>query len=65
MTYKKQEKTWFLILDMEGRMVNHVFLPVGDLELEYFCPFEIKNNKIYHFDAKNDDGARLKITEIE
>jgi hypothetical protein len=66
MTYKKeQEKTQFLILDLAGRLIHIVLLPVGDLELQYFCPFEIKNNKIYHFDAKNDSGTLLKITKIE
>lgn len=66
MTYKKkQDKTEFMILDLAGRLINKVFLPVGDLELEYFCPFDIKNNRIYYFDATNEDGALLKMTEIE
>ncbi len=67
MTYKtKEDKTQFLIFTTKGTFLKKVFLPIKDMEVRYFCPFTIKNNKLYHlYDNENTEGWELHITTIE
>ncbi len=66
MTYKKKnDKTQFMILDLKGKLLKKVFLPVNGLDVQYYCPFEIKDNKLYHFVELEEEGCELHITEIE
>lgn len=67
MTYKtKDDKTQFLIYSIEGKYLESVFLPVTDMEVRYFCPFTIKNNKIYSlYDNEDTEKWELHITTIQ
>jgi hypothetical protein len=65
MTYKRRgDRIQFLILGLDGRLRRKVFLPAGDMEMLYYCPFEIKNGKFYYFEELEEDGSRLHITDI-
>jgi len=66
MTYKREaEKTQFLVLDLKGRLLRKLILPVKDMELSYRRSFEIKGGKFYHFVQLEDEGSQLHITEID
>lgn len=67
MTYKtKEDKTQFLILTVKGRFLKKVFLPVKDMEIHHFCPYTIKDNKLYHLhDNESTEEWELHITTIE
>jgi hypothetical protein len=66
MTYKKKDgATQFLILDVKGKLLKKVFLPVKDLDVQYRCPFDIDDGKLYHFVELEEEGTELHITEID
>lgn len=67
MTYKTAgDKTQFLIHTTPGRFLEKVFLPVKDMEVRHFCPFTIKNNKLYHlYDNEDTEIWELHITTID
>jgi hypothetical protein len=67
MTYKTTgDKTQFLIYTTPGKFLEKVFLPVKDMEARQFCPFTIKNNKLYHlYDNEDTEIWELHITTIQ
>jgi hypothetical protein len=67
MTYKTtDDKTQFLIYTTPGKFLEKVLLPVKDMEVRYFCPFTIKNNKLYHLNDNEDTEIwELHITKIQ
>ena len=67
MTYKTtDDKTQFLIYTTPGKFLEKVFLPVKDMEVRDFCPFTIKNNKLYHlYDNEDTEKWELHITTIQ
>jgi hypothetical protein len=67
MTYKTtDDKTQFLIYTTPGKFLGKVFLPVKDMEVRNFCPFTIKNNKLYHlYDNEDTEIWELQITTIQ
>jgi len=67
MTYKTtDDKTQFLIYTTPGKFLEKVFLPVKDMEVAHFCPFTIKNNKLYHlYDNEDTEIWELHITAIQ
>jgi len=67
MTYKTtDDKTRFLIYTTPGKFLEKVFLPVKDMEVRSFCPFTIKNNKLYHlYDNEDTETWELQITTIQ
>ncbi len=67
MTYKrKEDKTLFLILDTKGKLPAETYLPVTDLEVRYYCPYTIRNNKLYHlYDNGDTEQWELLVTGIQ
>jgi hypothetical protein len=67
MTYKTTgDKTQFLIYTTPGKFLEKVFLPVKDMEVRNFCPFTIKNNKLYHlYDNEDTEIWELQIAAIQ
>jgi hypothetical protein len=67
MTYKTTgDKTQFIIYTTPGKFLENVFLPVKDMEVRHFCPFTIKNNKLYHLYDNEDTGIwELHMTTIQ
>jgi hypothetical protein len=67
MTYKTTgDKTQFLIYTTPGKFLEKVFLPVKDMEVRNFCPFTIKNNRLYHlYDNEDTETWELHITTIQ
>jgi hypothetical protein len=67
MTYKTtDDKTQFIIHTTPGKFLEKVFLPVKDMEVRHFCPFTIKNNKLYHlYDNEETEIWELHMTTIQ
>ncbi len=67
LTYKnKDKKREFHILDLEGKPIKKVMLPLPEMNPLELYPFTIKNNKLYQLiENDNLEEWELHITEIE
>lgn len=66
LTYKnKDKKREFFILDLEGKPIKKVMLPLPEMNPLEIYPYTIKNNKLYQLIENDNEEWELHITEIE
>lgn len=61
---QKEETTECDILDIYGKRLKHVFLPIRYIDELEIYPFTFKNNRLYQLVENEDEEWELHITEI-
>lgn len=65
-TYKKTRgKTEFFILNLEGKLLKTVFLPIVEKDGKESYPYTIKNEKVYQLIENSDEEWELHILPIK
>jgi hypothetical protein len=67
LTYKKKEgKNEFLILDLKGKFLKKFYLPVEEMDVQFYPPYTVRDNRFYQL-VENEESEKweLHITEIE
>ena len=63
---KKNEKSLSLIFDLKGNFIKKVFLPLKEMSLKKWFPFDIKDNKIFQLVENRDtEEWKMVFTEIK
>ncbi len=63
---EKEEKSLFVIFDVEGNYLEKVWLPFSERDIRFWSPYTIKNNTLYQLiDNENSESWELHITKIK
>jgi len=67
LTYKKKEgKNEFLILDLEGKFLKRFYLPVKEMDVQFYPPYTVRDNRFYQLlENEETEQWELHITELE
>jgi hypothetical protein len=61
---KRDQSTECMVLNLQGRMLKQVFLPIRYVDELEIYPFTFKNNRLYQLVENSDEEWELQVTEI-
>jgi hypothetical protein len=65
LTYKEDKgKSEWLIMDMQGKLVKKIFLPVSFMNVLDIYPYTVEGGKLYQLIENEDEEWKLHITTI-
>jgi hypothetical protein len=67
LTYKKkEEKNELLILDLEGKLLKRFYLPVKDMDVQFYPPYTVSDNRFYQLlENEETEEWELHITGLD